>query len=74
MSVGLEEIDFCISELSQKGMIKSERFKKSKNKLACMYRQTPHEFEELVTLTLSFLKMKIKGYDRIRTEVKSLLG
>ena len=73
MGVSLGKINYCISELSQKGMIKVERFKKSKNKSAYIYRLTPFGLEELATLTLSFLKNKIREYDRIKMEIKSLL-
>jgi EPS-associated MarR family transcriptional regulator len=72
MGVSLGKINYCISELSQKGMIKVERFKKSKNKSAYMYRLTPSGLEEVTTLTLSFLKNKIREYDLIKMEIKSL--
>jgi EPS-associated MarR family transcriptional regulator len=73
MGVSLGKINYCISELSQKGMIKIERFKKSKKKSAYIYRLTPFGLEELATLTLRFLKNKIREYDRIKIEIKSLL-
>ena len=74
MGVSLGKINYCISSLSQKGMIKVERFKKSKNKSAYIYRLTPFGLEEVATLTLTFLKNKIREYDRIKMEIKSLVG
>ena len=74
MGVSLGKINYCISELSQKGMIKVERFQKSKNKSAYIYRLTPSGLEEVSTLTVSFLKNKIREYDRIKMEIKSLVG
>ncbi|NOX33366.1 MAG: MarR family EPS-associated transcriptional regulator, partial [Deltaproteobacteria bacterium] len=54
MGLSLGKINYCIAALAQKGMIKVERFKKAKNKLAYTYRLTPKGFEELTRLTLSF--------------------
>ena len=73
MGVSLGKINYCISELSQKGMINVERFKKSKNKSAYIYRLTPSGLEEVATLTLNFLKNKIREYDRLKIEIKSLV-
>lgn len=72
MGVSLGKINYCISALVQKGMIKIERFKKKKNKSAYIYHLTPSGIEELASLTLFFLKIKLKEYDRIKMEIKSL--
>ncbi len=72
MGVSLGKINYCISALTIKGMIKVERFKKAKNKSAYMYRLTPKGLEELAKLTISFLKVKITEYDQIKEEIKSL--
>jgi len=72
MGVSLGKINYCISSLAQKGMIKMERFKKAKNKSAYVYRLTPKGFEELASLTVSFLKIRIAEYDKIKMEIKSL--
>jgi len=72
MGVSLGKINYCISALTEKGMIKVERFKKNKNKSAYMYRLTPKGFEELASLTIAFLKIRISEYDRIRSEIQSL--
>ena len=62
MGVSLGKINYCISALAQKGMIKMERFKKAKNKSAYVYRLTPKGFEELflslgvtVSATVAFI-------------------
>ncbi|MBU1196067.1 MAG: MarR family EPS-associated transcriptional regulator [Proteobacteria bacterium] len=72
MGVSLGKINYCISALTKKGMIKVERFKKSENKSAYMYRLTPKGFEELASLTVSFLKIRIAEYDQIKIEIKQL--
>ena len=72
MGVSLGKINYCISALTNKGMIKVERFKKTENKSAYMYRLTPKGLEELANLTISFLKIKIGEYDKIKKEIKLL--
>ena len=72
MGVSLGKINYCISALTNKGMIKVERFKKAKNKSVYIYRLTPKGFEEVANLTISFLKIRIVEYDKIKKEIKSL--
>lgn len=72
MSVSLGKVNYCISKLVEKGMIKVERFKDSNRKYAYAYRLTPHGIEELAKLTLNFLKLKIKEHDEIKNEIKAL--
>ncbi len=72
MGVSLGKINYCISALVQKGMIKIERFAKRKKKSVYIYRLTPAGIEELTFLTLFFLKIKLKEYTRIKKEIKSL--
>ena len=72
VGVSLGKINYCISALTKKGMIKVERFKKAENKSAYMYRLTPKGLEEVANLTISFLKIRIAEYDKIKKEIKSL--
>ena len=72
MGVSLGKINYCISAMVEKGMIRIERFKKHKQKSAYIYRLTPEGFEEMANLTLSFLKLRIKEYGQIRKEIQSL--
>jgi EPS-associated MarR family transcriptional regulator len=72
MNVSLGKVNYCISKLAEKGMVKIERFKGSSQKTAYAYRLTPNGIEELAKLTLSFLRQKIKEHDEIKQEIKSL--
>jgi len=72
MNISLGKINYCISKLAEKGMIKVERFKDSNKKHAYAYKLTPHGIEELAKLTLSFLRQKIKEHDEIKQEIKLL--
>ena len=70
MGVSLGKINYCLNTLSEKGLIKVERFVKSNNKPAYMYKITPSGFQEITRLTLKFLKLKIEEYDSIQTSSK----
>ena len=72
MGVSLGKINYCISALADKGMIRVERFKKHKSKSAYMYRLTPNGFEEITTLTLRYLRTRLREYDQIKQEIKAL--
>ena len=72
MGVSLGKINYCLSNLSEKGMVKVERFLKSDNKPAYMYKITPAGFQEISRLTLEFLKLKINEYDSIKNEIERL--
>ena len=74
MGVSIGKINYCISALSEKGMIKVERFNNAQNKSAYMYRLTPKGLEEIARLTLSFLKLKVSEYNRIKQEIQLLYG
>ena len=69
VGVSLGKINYCISALTKKGMIKVERFKKAEKKSAYMYRLTPKGLEEVANLTISFLKIRIAEYDKRKEEI-----
>ncbi len=72
MGISLGRVNYCISGLVEKGMIRVERFKKNPQKKAYFYRLTPKGIEELTQLTFSFLKMRVDEYDRIKNEIAVL--
>ena len=72
MGVSLGKVNYCLSKLTDKGMIKVERFKKATNRAGYAYRLTPSGFDELARLTLVFLKQRMEEYDAIRQDIKSL--
>ncbi len=72
MGVSLGKVNYCLTALIEKGMVKVERFKKHKSKAAYMYHLTPKGMESLGMLTLNFLKIKIREYDGIKKEIRIL--
>jgi len=72
MGISLGKINYCLAELSKQGLIRVERFKNSKNKTAYMYHLTPNGIEAIGKLTFNFLKKKIREYDELKEEIKTL--
>jgi len=72
MGISVGKVNYCISELSKKGLIKVKRFKSAKNKVPYTYILTPRGIEEKAILTVRFLKRKIEEYEEIKRQIRVL--
>ncbi len=72
MGISVGKINFCISELAKKGLIKVKRFKSAKNKVPYSYMLTPRGIEEKGRITVRFLKRKMSEYEEIRRQIEVL--
>ena len=59
MGISVGKVNYCLSELAKKGLIKVKRFKSAKNKLPYSYMLTPRGIEEKGRITVGFLKRKL---------------
>lgn len=72
MNLSLGKANYCVKALLDKGLIKAQNFKNSKNKLAYLYILTPRGLEEKARLTAAFLQRKMREYDLLEQEIKDL--
>ncbi len=72
MGISVGKINFCISELAKKGLIKVKRFKSAKNKVPYSYMLTPRGIEEKGKITVRFLKRKMSEYKEIKRQIETL--
>lgn len=72
IGVSLGKINYCLSELAKRGLIKIIRFKSAKNKIPYTYVLTPHGLQEKARLTLRFLKHKLTEYEEIKRQIRQL--
>jgi len=72
LGLSLGKINFLVKALIEKGLIKAENFKNSKNKSAYLYTLTPRGLEEKTKATYHFLKRKIEEYENLEVEIKQL--
>jgi len=70
LSVG--RVNYIINALLQKGYIKAQRFKNSKNKMGYMYILTPKGISERLVQTQTFLQRKTAEYEQLRQEIEML--
>ena len=73
MGISLGKVNYCLSELAKKGLIKVTRFKSAKNKIPYTYILTPHGLQEKARLTVRFLKYKLSEYEEIRSQIRQLV-
>lgn len=70
LGFSLGKLNYCLNELKKKGLIKVNNFKKSKKKLSYFYSLTPSGFKMKRSLTINFMKQKMKEYDELKVEIK----
>jgi EPS-associated MarR family transcriptional regulator len=72
MGVSLGKVNYCIKQLTEKGLVKVTNFKQNPNKIGYAYILTPKGIEEKTRLTFSFLKRKINEYEMLKDEINKL--
>lgn len=72
MDVSLGKVNYCLKALADKGFIKIRNFYKNRKKSAYIYYLTPQGFEEKAQVTYRFLQGKIKEFEEIKEEIRSL--
>jgi len=73
LGFSLGKLNYCLTALKTKGLIKIENFKKNPNKLNYVYSLTPKGIALRTNLTISFMKKKMKEYDELKDELKKVL-
>jgi len=72
LGLSLGKINFLVKAVIDKGLIKSENFKNSKNRSAYLYFLTPRGLEAKTKATYYFLRRKIDEYERLEAEIRQL--
>lgn len=72
LGMSLGKVNYCVRELIKKGWIKAANFKNSQNKIAYMYLLTPRGLDEKASLTLEFLRIKVREYEALRAEIEEM--
>ncbi len=72
LGYSLGKVNYLVRALVDKGLIKLENFKNSRNKLAYRYILTPRGMQEKARITREFLRIKELEYDKVRREIEEL--
>ena len=76
LGFSLGKLNYCLKALKTKGLIKISNFKKNPNKINYIYVLTPKGMAEKTSLTINFMKRKMKEYEELQKELgkKQLCG
>ena len=72
LGISLGKTHYLISNLVNRGLIKIENFRHSKNKKGYVYLLTPKGLKQKLEITREFLKRKELEFNKIQNEIKEL--
>lgn len=72
LSIALGKANYCVQALIEKGWIKAENFRNSRNKLAYAYVLTPSGLRAKARVTIAFLRRKQAEYAQLEHEIEEL--
>jgi len=72
LDISLGKTNFCLRALIEKGLLKASNFKNSKKKSAYLYLLTPQGFEEKASVSMRFLKHKMREYEKLEAEIAQI--
>jgi len=72
LGISLGRVNYCIQALVEKGLVKANNFRNSKNKKGYAYLLTPRGIEEKARITVEFLKIKIAEHEALTKEISGL--
>ena len=72
LGVSLGKANYCLNALIEKGFIKARNFKNSRHKSAYLYVLTPRGLEAKASISIAFLRRKMREYEQLRQEIAQL--
>ena len=72
LGVSVGGLNYCLKALIEKGLVKMQNFRHSKNKFGYVYLLTPDGIARKAALTGHFLKRKIEEYEALKDEIEVL--
>jgi EPS-associated MarR family transcriptional regulator len=70
----LGKVNYALKNLIDKGLIKTQRFVNSENKIQYKYLLTPKGIKEKIEITEKFIAIKKAEYDELQKELEVLKG
>ncbi len=72
MGISLGKANYCIKALIEKGLVKTDNFRRNPNKGIYAYLLTPEGVQEKARVTVRFLHRKMAEYDALQAEIAAL--
>ena len=70
LGFSLGKLNYCLTALKNKGLVKINNFKKNPNKIGYIYVLTPKGIALKTKLTLNFMKKKMREFDELKKEIE----
>ena len=72
MGISLGKTNYCLNALIEKGIVKTDNFRRNPNKGIYAYLLTPEGVQEKARVTVRFLRHKMAEYDTLQKEITAL--
>ena len=70
LNLSLGKLNYCMTALREKGLVKIKNFKKNPKKINYIYVLTPKGIAEKTRLTINFMKRKIEEYNELKKDLE----
>ena len=71
LGFSLGKLNYCIKGLQLRGLLKLKYFKDNPKKINYLYVLTPKGIAAKTAITLNFIKMRIKEYKELKSELEN---
>jgi len=72
MGISLGKVNYCLKGLMEKGLVKMQNFRNSRNKLAYAYLLTPKGIQAKSRITARYLQRRMQEYEALKAEIEQL--
>ena len=72
LGISLGKFNYLLKAMTNRGLIKIQNFSKSKKKINYIYVLTPEGIKQKISLTLRFMKIKMKEFEELKKEIKDV--
>ena len=72
LNVSLGKMNYVLSGLVEKGIIKAKKLKNHPDKIRWQYLLTPQGVKEKIKITGEYLKKRLKEFEQIQNEIEEL--
>lgn len=69
LGISLGAVNYCLHELIDRGYLKIDNFRRSRNKIKYIYVLTPSGISHRAKMAIKFLDRKIQEYNRLKVEI-----
>ena len=72
LGISVGKVNYCLKALMERGWVKAQNFRNSRNKLAYTYLLTPRGIEEKTRTAVRFLRARLAEHEMLTHEIEQL--